>query len=120
MYSDLAQEHIANPRNPGPLPGATHQGTAGEPGEGPYMTLWFLVQDGVIRRAAFQTYGCAAATAAGSITTVLLTGRTIEQALLLTARDIDLVLGGLPEGQAHCPRLAAEAIKRAFERGEER
>jgi nitrogen fixation NifU-like protein len=100
MYSDLAQEHITNPRNPGPLESATHKGVSGEPGEGPYMILWFEVREGVIRRAGFQSFGCAAATAVGSITTVLLTGRTIEQALQLTAADIDLVLGGLPEGQS--------------------
>ncbi len=118
MYSDLAQEHIANPRNPGPLETATHTGVAGTPGEGPYMTLWFEVRAGVIKRAAFQTYGCASAVAAGSITTVLLTGRTIEQALRLTAEDIDRVLGGLPEGKEHCPRLAEEAVRTAFQRGE--
>ena len=117
MYSALAQEHISNPRNLGPLESATHVGTAGTPGEGPFMTLWFQVEDQVIRRAAFQTYGCAAATAAGSITTVLLVGRTIEQALRLTARDIDLVLGGLPEGKHHCAQLAAEAVQRAFKEG---
>ena len=74
MYSDLAQEHIRNPRNLGPMEAATHEGTAGSPGEGPYMTLWFRVEGGVIRRAAFATNGCAAATAAVSISTVLLTG----------------------------------------------
>ena len=119
MYSELAQEHIGNPRNPGPLAGATHEGTAGVPGDGPYMILWFEVRDGAIARAAFRTYGCAAATAVGSITTVVLTGRTVEQALRLTARDIELVLGGLPEGKEHCPRLAVEAISKAFEKGEE-
>ena len=120
MYSDLALEHIRNPRNPGTMEGATHEGIAGALGEGPYMILWFEVCAGVIRRAAFATYECAAATAAGSITTALVTGRTVEQALRLTARDIDLVLGGLPEGKEHCPRLAAEAVRNAFEKkGEE-
>jgi len=66
---------------------ATHEGTAGTPGEGPYMTFWLRVEGGVIRRAAFQTYGCAVAAAAGSITTLLLTGGTIEQVLLPTASE---------------------------------
>ena len=93
---------------------------AGGPGEGPYVILSLEVRAGVILRAAFRAFGCAAATAAGSITTVLLTGRTVEQALRLTAADIDLVLGGLPEGKEHCPRLAAEAVRNAFEKkGEE-
>ena len=114
MFSDLAQEHISNPHNPGPLEGATHCGTAGVPGEGPHMTFWFEIVDNTIRRAAFQTYGCASAVAAGSITTVLLTGRTIRQAMLLTAKDIDLILGGLPEGKFACAQLAAEAVQRAL------
>ena len=119
MYSDLAQDHVSNPRNLGPMEAATHEGAAGTPGEGPYMTLWFRIEGGVIRRAAFQTYGCAAARAAGSITTVLLTGRTIEQALRLTANDIELVLGGLPEGKQHCARLAADAVAGALSKGDE-
>ncbi|HLJ56753.1 MAG TPA: iron-sulfur cluster assembly scaffold protein, partial [Chthonomonadaceae bacterium] len=66
MYSALAQAHIANPRNPGPLAGATHEGVAGEPGEGPYIILQFEVCAGTIVRAAYRTFGCAAATAVGS------------------------------------------------------
>ena len=114
MYSEIAQQHIANPCNLGPLATATHEGVAGVPGDGPYMILWFEVVENVIRSAAFRTYGCAAATAVGSITTVLLTGLTVERALTLTAKDIDLVLGGLPEGKRSCAQLAADAVQLAL------
>lgn len=113
MYSALAQDHISNPRNPGPLVQATHEGTAGTPGEGPFLTLWFEIEDGVIRRAAFRTYGCAAATACGSFTTTLLTGRTIEQAKRLEAGDLIRALQ-LPEGKEETARLAIKAISQAL------
>ena len=114
MFSALATEHIAVPRNVGPLEGATHQGVAGTPGEGPYMLLWFEVENGRIQRAAYATYGCPAAVASGSITATLLTGRTIEQARLLTAEMIIRVLQGLPEGKEECAHLAARAVQHAF------
>ena len=114
MFSALATEHIAVPRNVGPLEGATHQGVVGVPGDGPHMILWFLVEDGQIVKATYATYGCPAAVASGSITATLLTGRTVEQALLLTAEDIIRVLQGLPEGKEECAQLSARAVRNAF------
>ncbi|MCW3051182.1 MAG: iscU [Chthonomonadales bacterium] len=117
MFSALAIEHIAVPRNIGPLEGATHQGVAGVPGDGPYMILWFQVEDGQIQKAAYATYGCPAAVASGSITATLLTGRTVEQALSLTAEMIIRILQGLPEGKEDCAQLAAAALQNAFPEG---
>jgi nitrogen fixation protein NifU and related proteins len=118
MFSPRVLDHTVNPRNAGPLEGATHRGSAGDPGGGPYMTLWFLVEGGAIRRASYETYGCPAAVACGSLCAQILPGRTVAQALSLTPRDIDALLGGLPEGKEHCPRLAARAIEAAFAQGE--
>ena len=114
MFSALAADHITVPRNVGPLEGATHRGVAGVPGDGPHMILWFEVADGCIQRAVYATYGCPAAVASGSITATLLTGRTVKQALLLTAEDIIRVLQGLPEGKEDCAQLAATALRNAF------
>jgi len=114
MYSDIVHEHVSRPRNVGPLESATHQGTAGTPGDGPYMILWFEVADGTIRRAAYKTYGCPAAIASGSVTAVLLTGLPVEKALLLNEQDILRVLGGLPEGKEHCAALSVAAMRAAL------
>ena len=67
MFSALAAEQIAVPRNVGPLEGAPPQGIAGVPGDGPHMILWFQVENGHIQRAAYATYGCPAAVASGRI-----------------------------------------------------
>ena len=113
--SPLALDHIANPRNSGPLEGATHKGVAGDPGGGPYVILWFHVEGDVINQATYETYGCPAAVASASLTAAILKGRTIAQALSLTPNDVKLILGGLPEGREHCPVLAVQAIHDAFE-----
>jgi nitrogen fixation protein NifU and related proteins len=119
IWSDTVQDHVSNRRHVGPLEGATHQGVAGVPGDGPYMILWFEVRQGRILRAAYHTYGCVAAIASGSITATLLTGTPVEKALLLTAQDINRVLGGLPEGKEHCPQLAITAMRNALAEKEE-
>lgn len=116
MFSPLAIDHITVPRNVGPLEGATHKGIAGVPGDGPHMILWFRVEEGRIQQAAYATYGCPAAVASGSITATLLAGRTIDQALLLTAEGIILILQGLPEGKEDCAQLAITALQNAFQK----
>jgi nitrogen fixation NifU-like protein len=114
MYNAIVQDHVYNPRHVGPLETATHQGLAGIPGDGPYMRLWFEVREGRILDAAYATYGCPAAVASGSVAAEVLIGRTVEQALLLTAADILLLLRGLPEGKEHCAQLTAEALQNAL------
>jgi len=113
-YSAAILDRAASPRFEGPLPDATHTGVAGSPGDGPYMEMWFELRDGVIRHAAYRTYGCPAAIACGSMTAQVATGRTIEQVLRLTPRDITLILGGLPKGKEHCPQLCVKALHSAF------
>ena len=115
MYSTIVGEHFHHPRRVGPLAGATHQGTAGVPGEGPYVVLWFAVEAERITAAAYRSHGCPAAMASASMVAQLVEGRSIEAALTLTQRELTQALGGLPEGKEHCPRLAVEALAKAFD-----
>jgi NifU-like protein involved in Fe-S cluster formation len=69
---------------------------------------------GRVRRAAYRTYGCPAAVACGSMTAQLATGRSVETLLELNARDIALLVGGLPRGKEHCADLAVRALRAAF------
>lgn len=114
MYSALASDHFHHPRRVGPLDAATHQGTGGVPGEGPYLILWFVVEGNRIERAAYRTFGCPAAIASASMMAELCEGRSIEQALRLSEAELVEALGGLPEGKEHCPKLALKALQEAF------
>jgi nitrogen fixation NifU-like protein len=111
MFSAIVQDHFYNPRNSGELESATHQGIAGLPGDGPYMILWFQVASGKIERASYQTYGCPAAVASGSILAQLAVNRTFARLSELTSGDIIRLLGGLPEGKEHCAQLAVDALR---------
>jgi NifU-like N terminal domain len=55
MLSAIAAEHVQNPRNRGALENATHVGTCGTPGDGPYVRIWLLIKDGRIEKANYNT-----------------------------------------------------------------
>jgi len=114
-YSDLAADHFRHPRNAGELPGANGVGTAGNPADGDHLRLAVRIENGRIVAAAFQTLGCPAAIAAGSMATELLRGRTVDEALRLRNRDVVAALGGLPPGKEACSVLAEEAVRAAVE-----
>ena len=114
-FSPIAGEHIAGLRNAGLLESATHKGVAGDPGGGPHVILWMIVEGDAIQEATYDTYGCPAAVTAASVTTQLLAGRSVTQALSMTAHDLLLILGGLPPGKEPCAELCASAIHNALE-----
>lgn len=114
MYSPIVSDHFHSPRRVGPLVGATHRGTAGVPGEGPYVILWLKVERERIVAAAYQSHGCPAAMASASMAAQLIEGQRVDTAARVTPEQIVSELGGLPEGKEHCPRLAAQAIGAAI------
>ena len=115
VYSEAVQSHFHHPRNVGPLEGATHQGTAGTPGNGPYVVIWLKVEAGRVRSGAFQTFGCPAAVAAASVAVEMVTGRSTERAARLTARGIVRRLGYLLNDwwQVSAPRPLEVGLKTA-------
>jgi nitrogen fixation protein NifU and related proteins len=114
MYSKIVQDHFHNPRHVGPLAGATHRGTGGEVGGGPYIVLWLRIEGGCVLDAAYQSYGCPAAIASASVACGWVIDKTPTQARSLSAIEVLGMLDGLPDGKDHCPRLAIAALQSAL------
>lgn len=115
MFSPTAQEYIANPGKTGPLDAATHHGRLGNPGDGPYVLIWLVVDaSGVITDVSQQTNGCPTIIACASLAARLLKGRTLEQARRLEPEDLVMILGSLPEGKGDCPRMVVNALAAAL------
>jgi nitrogen fixation NifU-like protein len=115
-YSDKVIDHYENPRNVGSLDAAdpgVGTGLVGAPACGDVMKLQIRVNDrGVIEEARFKTFGCGSAIASSSLVTEWVKGRTVEQALSITNRDVARELE-LPPVKVHCSVLAEDAIKAA-------
>jgi nitrogen fixation NifU-like protein len=115
-YSDEVRDHVENPRNVGSLDAADPSvgtGLVGAPACGDVMKLQIRVgADGVIEEARFKTFGCGSAIASSSLVTEWVKGRTVDQALAITDRDVAAELA-LPPVKIHCSVLAEDAIKAA-------
>ncbi len=114
-YSDKVMDHFMNPRNMGEIEDADAVGEVGNPACGDVMKLYLKIEDNKIVDAKFKTFGCGAAIASSSITTELIKGKTVDEALKLSNEAVAEALGGLPPAKRHCSVLAEDALKNAIE-----
>ncbi len=112
-YNPVVMEHLKHPRNMGEMENADGVGEAQNPVCGDTMRLFIKVETDRIINATFLTFGCGAAIASSSVTTEMIKGKTIEEALMISNQVIDKALGGLPATKAHCSILAEKAIREA-------
>ena len=108
-------EHFKNPRNTGEIPDADGVGTVGNPVCGDLMTIYIKVKDGKLEDIKFKTFGCGAAIATSSMVTEMAKGKTLDEALKITRKDVAENLDGLPPVKMHCSNLAADALHKAIE-----
>ena len=114
-FNENVIDHFMNPRNAGTMSDADAVGSSGDPRCGDALTLYIKVKDDVISDVSFLVFGCVAAIATSSMTTVLAIGKSLKEASLMTDEDITQALGGLPEHELHCSVLGADALKQAVE-----
>ncbi|MBM4055894.1 MAG: Fe-S cluster assembly scaffold protein NifU [Planctomycetes bacterium] len=115
QYSAKVMDHFANPRNVGEITEADGVAEVGNPACGDIMKMSIKVKDNVIVDAKFKTFGCGAAIATSSISTEMIIGKTLDEALQLTNKAVAEALGGLPPAKMHCSVLAEEAIEGAID-----
>ena len=116
QYSEKTLDHFRNPRNVGTLEGDdVAVGRVGNPVCGDLMEMYIRVEDDDrIDDIKFQTFGCGSAVATSSMTTELVKGMTLDEALEVTRGDVADALDGLPPVKMHCSNLAADALHDAI------
>ena len=119
VYSEIVKEHFLNPRNY--LMGDESKfkydamGIVGNPICGDQMKMYIKVSDGKISDIRWKTYGCASAIASTSALSELAKGKTLDEAVKISAKDIDNYLGNLPKHKFHCSILGHDALREAVE-----
>jgi len=113
-YSEKVMEHFMHPKNMGEIENPDGIGRVGNPQCGDIMEMYLKVKDNVIVDVKFKTFGCGAAIASSSIVTELVKGKTIEEALKITNKQVIDALDGLPPVKRHCSVLGEDALKSAI------
>ena len=116
-YGDKVLDHYENPRNVGSMDKADPSvgtGLVGAPACGDVMRLQVKISaDGKIEDAKFKTFGCGSAIASSSLVTEWVKGKSVDEALTVTNKQIAKELA-LPPVKIHCSVLAEDAIKAAI------
>jgi len=114
-YNPKILELFKNPKNLGKMEDATVVSVAGNPMCGDMITFYLKINDqGIIERASFESYGCAANIATSSIVTEMIKGMKLEDAWKISYKSVSEAVGGLPSVKFHCGILAVGALKRAI------
>lgn len=103
-----------NPKNVGVIENPDGYGKVGNPICGDVMEIFIRVKDDIIADIKFKTFGCGSAIATSSMITELAKGKTIDDALKITRKDVADELDGLPPQKMHCSNLAADALSEAI------
>ena len=110
LYQDIILDHGRHPRNFRAIEHPTHSAQGHNPLCGDRVTIYLTLDGDQIADVSFQGRGCAISTAAASLMTEVLKGKTIADARALFAQFRARVTGG--EAADAVPEPLAEEMER--------
>ena len=114
-YTEKVMDHFLHPRNIGKIDNPNAVAEVGNAQCGDIIKLFLRINpEGIIEDISFETFGCGAAIATSSMTTEMVKGKHIDEALKVTRDVVADELGGLPASKMHCSNLAYEALHKAI------
>jgi nitrogen fixation protein NifU and related proteins len=96
LYQDIILDHGRHPRNFRKIEHPTHFAQGHNPLCGDRVTVYLTLDGDRIADVSFQGRGCAISTAAASLMTEVLRGKTVDEARALFAQFHARVTGGEP------------------------
>ena len=98
LYQEVILDHHKRPRNFRKLENANRQADGYNPLCGDKVSVYLLIEDGIVRDVGFVGTGCAISTASASMMTESLKGKSEAEVEALFTRFHNLVTDHLPPG----------------------
>jgi len=114
MYNQKTIDYFSNPRNMGEIKNADLVASGGNPACGDVVKLYLKIDKDKIRDIKFKAFGCGACLASTSALTVMVKGKSIQEAKKITNQEIADFLEGLPPQKMICSNFSAEVLKKAL------
>ena len=112
-YSDRAIQYYLDKKNMGELDNANQVSElTGHCGD--TMKIFLKIDEGIVKDAKIKVLGCPGAIAAAMAAMDMIKGKTLDDALKLTDRDIFRELEEIPDQKQHCIRLTNKTIEKAI------
>ncbi len=118
-YTKKVMELFKNPKYVGELKDADGIGIEGNVVCGDVMKVFIKVGKNktgkeIIKDIRYQTFGCVAAISSTEALARIAKGKTLEEALKITSKDIAEYLGSLPKIKFHCSVLGVKTLHKAI------
>ena len=120
MYSKKIINRFQKPKFAGEIKKADAVGEVGNVKCGDIMRVYLKIEDNKIKDIKFKTYGCVAAIASTDYLCEIVKGKTLDEALKITNKDVIKKMGKVPTVKLHCSVLAQNALKKAIEKYKEK
>ncbi len=93
IYQEVILDHYRKPRNFSTLDAATQEAQGHNPLCGDRVSIFLVVEDGLVKDVAFQGAGCAISTASASMMTEAVKGKPVEEVHALFRRFHGMMTG---------------------------
>ncbi len=113
-YSEKTMEHFMCPQNAGCMSDFDAKGKFGDMSCGDTLVMFIKVENNIINDISYLVFGCCAAIASASMTSVLAKGKSLEEAENISDDDVSTALGGLPDIKTHCSNIGVSALRIAL------
>ncbi len=113
-YTQKVLDLFKDPKNVGEMKNPTATAIEGDAQCGDMFKMFLKIENERIVDAKFLSFGCAANIAAGSMTTEIIKGMTVDEAEKISIKDISGKLDGLPALKMHCAVLAYKTLRKAI------
>lgn len=114
-YTEKTMEHFTCPQNVGAMSDFDAKGRFGDMSCGDTLVMFIKVNNNIIKDIRYLVFGCCAAIASASMTSVLAKGKSLEEAENISDDDVSMALGGLPEIKTHCSNIGVSALRIAID-----